>query len=1518
MTKLLKNLAKLIGGIFEWTLILLIFIIFAIRTSPVQTFLARQATDYLSNELHTTFRVDKVSVLFFHKIALDGVFVLDQHQDTLADIQSLYVTIHNFSQLKNLLTLNELALEKGKIKISREAKTGDYNYWFIQDYFDPGTTPKKASKPIDVVLKNLRLTQVTVHYDDYRKTYSSFGMDYDHMKFKNVFLYASNLSSRDGILKLFMKHISFREKGGFELDKFSALVQIDSAGLHLDNLRIKTPYSRVHMANLDFGMNDIEDFQTFEDSVELNAHIKTSIVSLKDISYFGTALEGMDEKVILSGRVSKKVKNLRVDDLLLYMGRKTKIAGTINLPDFREFDRAFFQEKLTYAYVDMADLARLKLPVDAASRSIYIGKELQRLGHFEAKNLKVDGYYSQFVVEAERIQTALGSVKLDHGIMFTENPAKRSFQFEQSTSDDYDVKIDSFNLGKFIDNQSFGTLAGTLFLNGEIFPGFDVHLNKITGNVSRFEFMDYAYRDIEINHASYVDELFTGDIDVKDPNANLAFDGSVFVGEKQDFQFEVAINEVFPHRINWNDRPDSELKTRLVVNMSGKGINNYSGKAYLEDVYYREQKLDFHLDYFDVTLQRTANEDQLTLLSNLLDLQATGKVDLNSIATEMNNQFATIFPALFEREPLSAGSASHFTYAVTLKNVNPLLAIFVPELKVAPRTRIFGAYHENRQDFNMQIDSKQISFDDLQLNDLSLRQAVVDTSIQANYLVQQFVWQDSIRLDSVYFTTLGNAAQLRSQLGWNPHTANEARFDWKTDVRGLASYDFQLLPSYFGVNEHRWNVLNEAQISLAPNQFSFENFKLEHKQQYITLDGLLSDDVNEKLQVFIHDLELNDLGTILNLPVRLDGKLDGSGFISDPFNTVTFDGDAVIQKLVINGEDVGDVTVNGAWNKTLESIHLDGDLFYKNNQTFHFDGDYFLKRLQNPLDFRLQFDRTDLQFANAFLDPQVVSSVRGLLEGQLSLFGSFEEPIIEGNLELNGGNAKVEMFGVNFGVEGNVQVARDKITIRNAPIYDEEGNMGSLIGSISHENFENWSFGLNFNLNEYFDPYTNRFYPNERFLVLNTSYKEGDIYYGRGYASGNARISGYADNLDIAVNMKTLSGSTIEFPMYGTSELTEDDFISFVKEENTTTVTPTPKIDFTGVNLDLNFEVNPETQIKVIFNEMTNDMIEAKGKGNIRVTLDNLGEVTMDGIFTVKSGIYNFAFGVIKQPFYLQEGGTIGWTGDPYEANLNIKTYVPVVANISEITEIVESRQGPVNQRILCYLNLSGQLSEPLIQFDIQAPEASESGKAAITRIKSNADELNRQFFALMVQKKFLPLQGSANTGGNTAFDLLSSQINQLLDRVSQDVRLNVNMDNDAILGESKYEFGVSKNFLDNRLIVKGKFGVENNVGGTTSQTIINDVNVEYLLDENGNFRVNLFNESNDFKVIQEKDAGLYTQGVGIQYQEEFGSIEDFQLFQKTLNLFRKKKRKVDTNKTKRKPVPNNVKPVATLPDDQN
>ena len=1522
MSKLLKFVGKLTAGLIEWVLILVIFLAFAIRTTPFQTFIAQKLTSYLSKELNTTFKIDRVSILFFHKVALDGVFVLDQSNDTLANIESVFITIKDFNQPKNLLSLDEVNMKGGLVKISRAKETGDYNYWFIQDFFDSG---KKSSggKPIDVTLDFLRLNRVTVHYDDYRKSYSSFGMDYDHLKFKNVYLFAGGFKISNGIINGFIKHISFREKGGFELSKFSTFVTIDPDGLKLKSLRIKTPYSKVHMAKLSLLMDEMEDLQYFEDSVTLDANILKSSVSLKDISYFGTALEGMDEKVILSAEVSKKVKNLKIRNLDLRFGKKSMIQGTINLPDFREFDHAFFQEKLTYAYISVHDLETIKMPKDLSQRYLKLGTEVNRLSFFEARNLKIDGFYNQFVVEVDRINTALGSAQVNHGLMFTENSENNSFTFEQSSASDYDVKLDSFQLDKFIGISDFGKVSGKFQLSGEIFSDWDIHVNKITGGFSRFDFMNYPYSNIEVMEASYLEDRFWGDIHINDPKLKLEYLGKIGVGKIQSYDFEVDISEAFLADLNLLDRDGAFLKTNFRISIRGKDLNQYAGSLNFNALNYFEADQKINLPSLDFDIQRNGLSDLITLRSSLLDLDFNGKIDFNTVVSDFNNQFAVIFPSILNPKLIKKSDLNAFSYSILVKNINPVLSIFVPDLTVSPNTMIEGNYHLKPGEFRMDLISNFIQYQNIKATNLKLNQSVIDSVITANYTLGSFSLQDSLSVQDVSFTTQGTSDRLVSDLNWNTNkdllniNPYEAHFTWTTYVNSLESYYFELEPSYFGLNNHRWEIPKSAQIMVAPENIQLQNFLLSYQDQFIELEGCLSNDETERLTVQVHDFELNDLTSILGVQADVRGKLNGTGWVSDPFTDVKFNGEAKIDGLYVNNEEVGNVTAKGGWNKLLESVDLQGDLFYKNNKTFNFDGSYFVKRTTNQLDFNLRFDETEIQFANAFMDPKVVSGIRGSLDGNIRVGGNVDAPEIAGEVYLRGGNAKVEMFGVNFGLDGKIFADKDGIYINNMPIYDEEGNRGSLVGSVYHTNYADWNFDLNFNLDAYIDPETNLYRSNDRFLVLNTNYREDEIYYGRGYASGTANIFGYADNLDITVNMKTLSGSAINFPLYGNSDLEEDSFIIFESKDQDTIKTQ-PKIDFTGVNLDLNFEISQETQLKVIFNDLTNDEITTTGRGDMRIQLDNLGEVTMNGVYTVKKGMYNFALAGLKQPFYLQEGGTIAWTGDPYEAQLNMKTYVQVIANISDIMEVVESKSGPSNQQILCYLNLTGSLSEPLIAFDIQAPDATESGRAAINRIKNDTDELNRQFFSLLVQKKFVPLQGSSSSGGNAALDIVSNQLNGVLNQLSKDIRMNVALDNGGVSGESAYEFGVSKNFLDNKLLVKGSFGVENNVAAGSSQsTLIGDVNVEYLLNEQGTFRVSIFNESNNYTVIQEKDAGQFTQGVGIQYQEEFNNLRDFQLFQFVIDVFRKDKKISKKKNSRQKPVPAKTNGSGVLPDEK-
>ena len=182
-------------------------------------------------------------------------------------------------------------------------------------------------------------------------------------------------------------------------------------------------------------------------------------------------------------------------------------------------------------------------------------------------------------------------------------------------------------------------------------------------------------------------------------------------------------------------------------------------------------------------------------------------------------------------------------------------------------------------------------------------------------------------------------------------------------------------------------------------------------------------------------------------------------------------------------------------------------------------------------------------------------------------------------------------------------------------------------------------------------------------------------------------------------------------------------------------------------------------------------------------------------------------------------------------------------------------------------------------------------------------------------------MKGNISASGSAALDLAEAQINDLLSKASEEFKMKMNIDSDI-------ELIAEKRFFEDRLIITTSVGVEtgSNNSETSSSTaskntIIGDVRVEYLINEKGTFRVNAFNESNRNTVNQ--SAGLFSQGAGLNYQEEFNGWNDFQLIQSFLDIFRpKRNKKVKTKRNKRQIKVSDAKenkdePIEKLPVDK-
>lgn len=482
-------------------------------------------------------------------------------------------------------------------------------------------------------------------------------------------------------------------------------------------------------------------------------------------------------------------------------------------------------------------------------------------------------------------------------------------------------------------------------------------------------------------------------------------------------------------------------------------------------------------------------------------------------------------------------------------------------------------------------------------------------------------------------------------------------------------------------------------------------------------------------------------------------------------------------------------------------------------------------------------------------------------------------------------------------MNGKIIVDKDGFLINKLPISDSDGNVATLDGAVFHTNFEGFNYNLDIDFEE---DYTHSIKYNpggkiDKFMLLNTKYKEGDSYYGKAYGRGTANIAGYGSRLDVTVNIVTRKGSKIIFPMYGSSELEDEELIHFVNK-GVFESDFSNKIDFTGVNLDLTFNVTPDAEVLLVFNEQTQDEIKAKAEGRLNLKLNEYNQMNLEGNLNIVPGsLYNFTLGPVRKPFEILGGSSIKWSGDVYNADINvIAAYQVKNTNMLELSPETTDKVLQ-KQDAQCLLNLTGTLEKPIIGFEIATPKAPESGKALINRINEEKDELNRQFFSLMLFSKFQPLRGNLSANESAALDLVESQINSALSQMSKSYQ--VKMD----IGSANVSTSVQKSFIDGRLIVSGSFGVQNSNGSTVGTTsgLVGDVNVEYLVNESGTFRVNAFNRSNTNTV--KENNGPFTQGAGLSYHEDFNDRKDLVIWQSFLDVFRDKQNKSVKSKRKKR-----------------
>jgi hypothetical protein len=313
----------------------------------------------------------------------------------------------------------------------------------------------------------------------------------------------------------------------------------------------------------------------------------------------------------------------------------------------------------------------------------------------------------------------------------------------------------------------------------------------------------------------------------------------------------------------------------------------------------------------------------------------------------------------------------------------------------------------------------------------------------------------------------------------------------KDEESGNEIIKIQALPSYFVFNDTLWNV-SQSEIYIDSSYFEVDSVQISNQNQSVLVAGEVSRESGSSLGLTFNDLDLSTLNVFTKkLKLDLAGLLSGKANLINAYENPLFLSDLSMEDLYVNGQNFGMGELRAKWDNSRKAIHMLASGTKGGAEILKIEGDYIPE--SRDLDFEIDFDKIRLSTFEPFAE-KLVSDIKGLGSGKISLTGSSNMPQINGDVDLFKASMIINYLQTRYSFTDNISIRNNNIFLENFNLTDEQGNRATADGKITSNYFRELNIGLDINTPE--------------FLFLNTSLADNELFYGKVLASGIIKING--------------------------------------------------------------------------------------------------------------------------------------------------------------------------------------------------------------------------------------------------------------------------------------------------------------------------------------------------------------------------------------------------------------------------
>ena len=1526
----------------------------------VQEKIGRQFARSMSQSLGTEVKLEGLSFSLLNRVDLNNVLIRDQQKDTLLFAKTLKLRVSDLLFSSKDPVIRYIGLEKANIYLHR--KTPVWNYQFIVDHFMSSDTSKASNQSIDlkkVDLTNIRLIQddewigsatkleakhILANFNQFqnkrieieklildkpfyylldkpglapplkkKKTIRSknelyfnssnrqilakqievvqgkiwieygFGKPVAYFDEEHIRIQDLNASIKDanfiadtirGNVKL-----SLKERSGFVIQQLATQFRMTPQIMEFAALTLKTNKSTIGnyyaMEYRDF----VPDFRDYMQQVNMKARITKSIVASDDIAYFAPALKNLNQKINTSFNFNGTVDDFKATNLSAQYGASF-INGALSMKGLPDMAQTQIELNQISAKTNIQDLGswvpgikELKeLPLDVFGTMYYKGSVAGTIYDFMAKGAL-----------ATDIGTASTSIRL---------------QFPTNNEPIYEGLLNAkqLNAGKLFNIPSLGLLNFTGKIAGSSFKLAKIKTN-IEGQIDSIQLNGYTYAQIQTNGVLQK-QAYNGSIKIKDPNINFISNLEVdFKNATPSFNAVGDLTNANLSALNFSKNP-IQLTGLLDVNFEGSNIDNFIGFAKFYNGKLKGNTTTINFD--SISLKSTITEGKKKLILSSDDIQASiiGKFNIDQLPNSVQYFLQSYIPNYIT--PLKEAPVNQsFSIQVKTNYFEPYIRIFRNEFSGFNNMSLEGAIDTDKKSLQMQAKLPYAQWKNYTISNGVVIGNGNKDSLRLALSGSQFNITDSFHLSNpvLHVTT----------------SKDQSLFDLKAESKSaLAAIDLagrintysdgfviKWLPSTFILNEKMWSIQDQGEISFRKNNTFAKQFNISQGLQKIAFQNHPND--KNGLQVKLENVILGDITNLFFSYPKLEGITNARIDLNQINENFSMNLNSSIQQFSFNSTLLGTTTLNAGYNAKTGIVPFSINC-PNSNYNLAANGSYALQDSLNPLDADLILTQSNFGLVQEFIG-DVLTDLKGKATGKIHFGGRIENPDLRGEATIRQAGFKVDYTKVNYFVDSaTIRFNEEGIDFGAIQVKDKLNRTAQFKGKILHQRFKHLEYDMEMQ--------------SSKVELLNMDVMDNSYFYGQAVGKAAMTIRGPEENIKMTINAEVNDSAHIYLPNATSKETGKSEFIVFKKlGKSLVSNTETPTYNLV---VDLDVSADNKTQIDVILDELTGDVIKAVGNGRIKIRAGNIEPLTMRGKYNIERGKYDFNFqSFIRKPFELipEAGNFIEWTGNPYEADIHVDArYTAERVSLNELvgnanfSNAVKSYRG----NVYVIAALRNKLARPDIQFTLAFPPGNPIStdnefSQFISRLERDDNEIIKQVSFLIVFNSFAPVgfnTGNSNNaysvttiGINTISQLLTREINKsvsnLLNKVTGDQSLRFDIGskvynsgnlldptgggiaiNSNKIDRQRVNLKLGRSFFNDKVVVNLGGDFDFNLRAASSIQNNNfqwlpDLNIEFILTKDRKLRAIVFNR-NSLDIIGGSMGRRNRQGVSISYKKDF------------------------------------------------